>query len=93
MSIAANVEARIQSVSVTDDKFLPSYRTAGRLAFRWHWSWRLSEATPGQRARFEIIGNGSGIHCLEIDEDISVDGMLHGGPARTPAGYDPFFIT
>jgi hypothetical protein len=49
------------------------------------WSWRLSEATPEQRARFEIIGNGSGVRWPDIDEDISADGMLHGVPARRPA--------
>ena len=42
------------------------------------WSWRLSEATPEQRSRFEIIGSGSGIRWPEMDEDISVEGMLHG---------------
>jgi hypothetical protein len=45
------------------------------------WSWRLSEATPDQRARFEIIASGSGIHWPEIDEDIGVEWMLHGIPA------------
>jgi hypothetical protein len=49
------------------------------------WSWRLIEATPEQRSRFEIIGNGSGIHWPDLDEDISVEGMLHGVPARRPA--------
>src|SRR5260370_773847 len=53
------------------------------------WSWRFSEATPEQRARFEIIGSGSGIHWPEIDEDISVEGMLHGAPARRPASRHP----
>jgi hypothetical protein len=48
------------------------------------WSWRLSNATPDQRQRFEIIGSGQGIHWPEIDEDISPRGMLHGMPARPP---------
>jgi hypothetical protein len=45
--------------------------------------------TPEQRVRFEIIGSGSGIHWPEIDEDISVEGMLHGIPARRPASHHP----
>ncbi len=48
------------------------------------WSWRLSNATPAQRRRFEIIGDGDGVHWPHIDEDISVRGMLHGVPARPP---------
>jgi hypothetical protein len=46
------------------------------------WSWRLSEATPEQRNNFEIIGSGLGAHWPDIDEDISVAGMLFGVPAR-----------
>ena len=48
------------------------------------WSWRLSEATPEQRATFEIVGAGEGVHWPEIDEDISARGMLHGVPAPRP---------
>ena len=48
------------------------------------WSWRLSDATPAQRKRFEIIGGGEGAHWPDVDEDISVHGMLHGVPARQP---------
>ncbi|HMC60573.1 MAG TPA: DUF2442 domain-containing protein, partial [Candidatus Solibacter sp.] len=48
------------------------------------WSWRLSEATPEQRTRFEIIGSDYGIRWHEIDEDISAEGMLHGIPAKRP---------
>jgi hypothetical protein len=45
------------------------------------WSWRLSEASAAQRAHYEMIGSGQGVHWPEIDEDISVAGMLHGTPA------------
>ncbi|MSS70699.1 MAG: DUF2442 domain-containing protein [Candidatus Latescibacteria bacterium] len=36
------------------------------------------------RLRFEIIGDGQGVHWPDIDEDISAEGMLHGVPARRP---------
>jgi hypothetical protein len=49
------------------------------------WSWRLADATPVQRRRFELIGNGQGIHWPDVDEDISVRGMLEGIPARRPS--------
>ena len=39
---------------------------------------RLLYATPEQRARYEISGGGSGLHWDEIDEDISVEGLLLG---------------
>ena len=50
------------------------------------WSWRLAEATPAQRARFELLGGGVHIHWPEVDEDLSVRGMLEGVPAPRPPG-------
>jgi hypothetical protein len=84
MSTAGNVEARIQSVSVTDDMISAQLQDGRMISVPLAWSWRLSEATPERRSRFEIIGSGSGIHWPEIDEDISVEGMLQGVPARRP---------
>ncbi|MGH9557999.1 MAG: DUF2442 domain-containing protein [Bryobacteraceae bacterium] len=84
MNIAASVEARIQSVSVTDDTISARLTDGRTIGVPLAWSWRLSEATPEQRERFEILGSGSGIRWPELDEDISVEGMLHGVPARRP---------
>ena len=84
MSIAASVEARIQTVSVTEDTIAAQLVDGRTICVPLAWSWRLSEATPDQRARFEIIGSGTGIRWPEIDEDISVEGMLHGVPASRP---------
>ena len=84
MSIVENVEPRIQNVKVTSDAIV-AYLVDGRvLSVQLAWSWRLSEATAKQRARFKLIGDGQGVHWPEIDEDISVEGMLHGVPAHRP---------
>ena len=84
MSIVENVEPRIQNVKVTSDAII-AYLVDGRvLSVPLVWSWRLSEATAKQRGRFELIGDGQGVHWPEIDEDISVEGMLHGVPAHRP---------
>ena len=40
------------------------------------WFPRLLEATPKQRAEWELIGGGVGIHWETIDEDISVASLL-----------------
>jgi hypothetical protein len=40
------------------------------------WFPRLSNATEKQRQQWELIGRGVGIHWEEIDEDISVAGLL-----------------
>ena len=86
MSIAVNVDARIESVTVTDDTISAHLLDGRTISVPLAWSWRLSEATPEQRSRFQILGSGSGIRWPEVDEDISVEGMLHGIPAKRPAG-------
>jgi hypothetical protein len=86
VNIAMNADARVQTVSVTEDAITAQLMDGRTISVPLAWSWRLSEATPEQRKNFEILGNGSGIRWPEIDEDISVEGMLHGVPARRPAG-------
>ena len=44
---------------------------------------RLLAATPQERQQFEFSGNGTGIHWDELDEDISVQGLLMGVGDRT----------
>ena len=82
MSIAVNLEARIQSVSVSDDNITAHLADGRTISVPLAWSWRLSKASPEQRSQFEIIGHGSGVCWPDLDEDISAEGMLHGVPAR-----------
>jgi len=44
---------------------------------------RLLHATPEQRQKYEMSGGGTGLHWEEIDEDISVSGLLLGIGDRT----------
>lgn len=44
---------------------------------------RLLHATPEQREKYEMSGGGTGLHWEEIDEDISVPGLLLGYKDRT----------
>ena len=82
----ADRQERIQTVSVTEETISAQLMDGRTISVPLAWSWRLSEATPEQRARFEIIA-GSGIRWPEIDEDMSVEGMLHGIPARRPESH------
>lgn len=45
------------------------------------WYPRLLHGRPGERARWELIGRGSGIHWPDLDEDISLEGLLAGRPS------------
>ena len=84
MSTAVITESMISRVEVSDEA-ITAHLTDGRvISVPLAWSWRLSDATPAQRARWELIGDGHGVHWPDVDEDISADGMLNGIPARRP---------
>ena len=84
MSIAVNTDARVKEVTVTND-LITFHLVDGRvISVPLAWSWRLSDATPEQRNNYEIIGDGQGVHWPDIEEDLSVEGMFHGIPARRP---------
>jgi len=42
------------------------------------WFPRLLHATPEQRMQYRIGVTGNGLHWEELDEDISVEGLLAG---------------
>lgn len=78
------VDSRVKDVSVTDE-FITFHLVDGRVvSVPLAWSWRLCDASPEQRNRFEILGEGHGVHWPDLDEDLSVEGMLYGIPARIP---------
>jgi len=77
VSTVVSTDSRVKSVSVTDE-FITFELVDGRvISVPLAWSWRLSDATPAQRNNFEIIGDGYGVHWPDVDEDLSVEGMLH----------------
>ncbi len=45
---------------------------------------RLAAGTRAQRAHWRFIGQGDGIHWPEIDEDISIEGLLRRAGAAQP---------
>jgi len=88
MNTVVTAEPRIVGVTVDDERITARLADGRSISVPLAWSWRLSDATPAQRDHFEIIGMGQGIHWPDVDEDISVHGMLYGIPAnrpRTPA--------
>lgn len=53
-------------------------RTLGTPLF---WYPRLLNATPTQRDNWELLGPGIGVHWPDVDEDLSLEGMLAGRAA------------
>jgi hypothetical protein len=79
MSLAAG-RARsypaIVDVSVSPDQLTAKLSDGREVSVPLAWFSRLLNATPAQRATFEISPGGYGIHWPEIDEDISVKVFL-----------------
>lgn len=84
MNTAASSEPRIVKLEVTEDTIVAQLADGRTISVPLAWSWGLADATPVQRQRFEILGNGEGVHWPDIDEDISARGMLQGIPACPP---------
>ena len=71
--------ALAKSVKFTDE-MMEVYLTDGRIvSVPVIWFPLLHEATPEQKGHYEIGGGGTSLHWEEIDEDISVAGLLAGG--------------
>jgi hypothetical protein len=68
-ALAVDVSCSAHSLNVT----LADGRT---ISVPLAWFPRLLEATPAQRAEWELIGGGIGIHWEAIDEDISIASLL-----------------
>ena len=77
--------ALMTSISVSDEAITAVLTDERSISVPLSWSWRLSRASPEQRANVRLIGRGEGARWPDLDEDISVQGMLHGGPAPRPA--------
>ncbi len=85
-SLAGRHDARAERVSVTDNELVVDLAGGRRLAVPLVWFPRLFHATPEQRERHELLGDGEGMHWPEVDEDVSVAALLEGLPSREAEG-------
>jgi hypothetical protein len=65
-------------VVITDDELTVHLIDGRRVSAPLVWYPRLLHANPDQRNDWELIGEGEGIHWPQIDEDLSVAGILRG---------------
>jgi hypothetical protein len=78
-----SVDPRAKEVSVTDDELSVLLADGRRISAPLAWFPRLLRASPAQRANYELLGDGQGIHWPDIDEDLSVAGLLRGTPSAS----------
>ncbi len=80
-SLTLNAEPIAQSVETSDSDLIVRLTDGRVLSAPLVWFPRLNNAVPAKRQTYELMGNGAGIHWPELDEDISVVGLLAGLPS------------
>jgi Protein of unknown function (DUF2442) len=71
----------VENVAVSEDTLCVDLSDGRSISVPLAWYPRLSHASSSERKRWRLIGRGVGIHWEELDEDISVEGLLAGRPS------------
>ena len=85
-TLAVSTDERVKGVEVTEDTLTVALMDGRTISVPLVWYPRLLHASEAQRANWQVSGAGYGIHWPEIDEDLSVEGLLGGAPAPRPVG-------
>ena len=80
-TLAVETAARAREVRVTRDELIVDLVDGRTVTVPLAWFPKLLHATARQRRRWELLGDGEGIHWPEIDADLSVAELLRGSPA------------
>src|SRR3989449_11761805 len=84
-SIVPTETATAKNVRVTDRALVVELRDGPVVSVPLAWYPRLAEGSPAERRRWELLGPGIGIHWPDLDEDISVEGLIQGLPSGESA--------
>lgn len=76
--LATEDTAKVVDVSVSDTTLKVSLDDCREMTVPLEWFPRLRDASAAQRANWRLIGTGEGMHWPDVDEDISVAGLLRG---------------
>lgn len=65
-------------VAVRDEMLTLELSDGRTLAVPLVWYPRLWHGTSAERGRWRLVGRGEGVHWPDLDEDLSVEGLLAG---------------
>lgn len=80
-SLTLHAEPLAQAVTLTNAELVVTLVDGRVLSTPLVWFPRLLNASTEARQHFELLGNGEGIHWPDVDEDVSVAGLLAGNPS------------
>ena len=66
------------NVDFTKDEMIVALVDGRKVSVPLKWFPRLTNATPSQLKNYEFLDDGEGIHWPDLDEDLSVKGLLLG---------------
>jgi len=79
---------RATAVHLTDDTLVVDLADGRSLSAPLAWYPRLLQGSSAERSNYRLIGSGEGIHWPDLDEDVSVEGILAGRPSgEAPASF------
>ncbi len=70
-----------EEVTITGDTLSVDLSDGRTISVPVSWFPRLVHATRKERNNWRLIGKGQGINWPDIDEDISIEGLLAGKPS------------
>ncbi|MEO8682194.1 MAG: DUF2442 domain-containing protein [Vicinamibacterales bacterium] len=93
-SSLATETAEAKHVRVTGGLLVVELRDGRTVSVPVTWYPRLVEGRPAERRNWKLIGLGTGIHWPDLDEDISVEGLLLGlRSAESPASLKRWYAS
>ena len=75
-------EARAIKIEITQEELIAFLVDGRTIAVPLSWYPRLLNGSMEERDNWRLIGEGIGIHWPELDEDISVEGLIEGIPSQ-----------
>ena len=73
--------ASATSVAVADETLTVELSDGRTISVPLAWVPRLLHGSADERSRWRLIGQGHSLHWPDLDEDISVQGLLDGKPS------------
>jgi len=73
--------AAAMNVRITERSLIVELQDGRTLTVPLEWYPRLAEGSPRERRNWRLVGRGIGIHWPDLDEDISMEGLLQGLPS------------